>query len=44
MLKLKLKAEQWDFLGDSGVKSPPANARDMGLIPALGTSHLLQSN
>ena len=26
------------FLGDSGVKNPPANSRDTGLIPVSGRS------
>ena len=25
--------QMWGFPGGSGVKNPPANARDMGLIP-----------
>ena len=32
------------FLGGSVVKNPPANAGNMGLIPDLGRSHMLQSN
>ena len=32
------------FPGGSVVKNIPANARDMGLIPDLGGSHMLQSN
>ena len=35
------------FLGLPGGpvdKNPPANAGDMGLIPSLGRSHVLQSN
>ena len=28
----------WGFPGGSGVKNPPANARDMGLIPRSGRS------
>ena len=32
------------FSGCSAVKSPPAIAGDMGLIPGLGRSHILQSN
>ena len=32
------------FPGSSVVKSPPANARDTGLIPDLGRSHMPQSN
>ena len=27
----------WDFTGGSVVKNPPSNARDVGLIPGLGT-------
>ena len=33
--------EIWDFLGGSVIKNLPANAGDMGLIPALGRSHML---
>ena len=29
------------FPGGSVVKNPPANAREMGLIPGLGKSHML---
>ena len=32
------------FPGGSVVKNPPANAGDMGLIPGLGRSHMLQSS
>ena len=32
------------FPGGSVVKSPPANAEDMGLIPDEGRSHMPQSN
>ena len=32
------------FPGDSVLKNPPANAVDMGSIPDLGRSHILQSN
>ena len=32
------------FLGGSVVKSPPASAGDMGLIPGLGRSHMRRSN
>ena len=35
---------RFGLLGGSVVKSPPANAGDMGLIPGLGRSHILQSN
>ena len=33
-----------DFPGGAVVKNPPANAENMGLIPGLGRSHMLQSN
>jgi len=32
------------FSGGSVVKDPPANAGDIGLIPDLGRSHMVQSN
>ena len=35
---------QWDFPGGSVVKNLPANAGDMGSSPALGRSHMPQSN
>ena len=35
---------KWGFPGGSEVKSPPANARDTGLSPGLGRSHVLRSN
>ena len=38
------KGQLRDFPGDSVVKSPPANARDMGSIPDLGKSHMPRSN
>ena len=31
-------------LGGAVVKNPPTNARDMGLIPGLGRSHMPRSN
>ena len=34
----------WDFPGGAVVRSPPANAGDMGSIPGLGGSHMPQSN
>jgi len=43
-LALALKLCSWDFPGDPVVKNPPATARDMGLIPGLGRSHMPQSN
>ena len=33
-----------DFPGGAVVKSPPANAGDMGSIPGPGRSHMPQSN
>ena len=33
-----------DFPGGTVVKNLPANAGDMGSIPGLGRSHMLQSN
>ena len=33
-----------DFPGDTVVKNPPANAGDMGSIPAPGRSHMPRSN
>jgi len=33
-----------DFAGDPVVKSPPASARDMGVIPGPGKSHTPRSN
>ena len=44
---LRWKWSRWvggDFPGGSVVKNPPANAGDMGWIPGLGRSHMLQSN
>ena len=35
---------QGDFPGGGVVKNLPASAGDMGLIPGLGRSHMLQSN
>ena len=29
----------WDFPGSPVAKNPPANAKDTGLAPSLGTSH-----
>ena len=42
-LALALKFCSWDFPGDLVVKNPLATARDMGLIPSLGRSHVPQS-
>ena len=33
-----------DFPGGTVVRSPPANAGDMGLSPGPGGSHMLRSN
>ena len=38
--KLQLR----DHPGSPVVKNPAANAGDAGLIPGLGSSHMLQSN
>ena len=43
-LLLKLKYLFQGFPGGSVVKNPPANARDIGLIPGPGGTHMLQSN
>ena len=34
----------WGFPGGSMVKNAPSNAGDLGSIPSLGRSHMLQSN
>ena len=40
-----LKRAQRDFLGgDSVVRNPPVNARDVGSSPGLGRFHMPQSN
>ena len=39
-----LKAKREDFPGGPVVKSPPANAGDMGSSPGLGRSHMPWSN
>ena len=41
--RLKI-AVKLGFPGSSVVKNPPASAGDMGSIPGLGRSHVLQSN
>ena len=38
------KSRVWGFPGDPVVKNLPCTARDTGLIPGLGTSHMPQSN
>ena len=35
-----LKVPIWDFSGGPGDKNPPANAGDIGRIPALGRFHM----
>ena len=43
--KGSLKMETfWDFPGGTVVKNLPANARDTGLSPGRGRSHMPQSN
>ena len=39
-----VKLRQKDFPGGAVVKNLPANARDTGLMPGLGRSHMLWSN
>ena len=43
MYKLHLKQITKDFPGDTMDRNPPANAGDMGSIPALGKFHMPQS-
>ena len=44
-LLIKTKNRFWrDFICGPVVKNPPANARDVGLIPGLGRSHVPWSN
>ena len=38
------RRNQRDFPGDTVVKNPPANARDTGLIPGPGRSHMPRTN
>ena len=38
------KLNEGGFPGGSGVKNPPANAGDVGLIPDPGRSHMLRSS
>ena len=40
--KLQNNIYIWGFLGGSVVKNPPANAGDMGWIPDLGRSHIME--
>ena len=42
--KSSFKKKNMGFLGGSVVKNPPANARDIGWIPDLERSHMLQIN
>ena len=44
ILQWKFKNKTRFFLGGPVVKNPPANAGDMGLIPAPGRFHKLQGN
>ena len=39
-----LKIQKLDFPGGLVVRSPPANAGSMGLIPGPGISYMLRSN
>ena len=39
-----LRKKNWGFPGGLVVKNPPANAGDMGSIPDLERSHMLQGN
>ena len=43
-LKIVFKKLYRDFPGGAVVKNPPANTGHTGLIPALGRSHMMQSN
>ena len=38
------KPTNMDFPAGAVVKNPPANAKDTGLSPGPGRSHMLQSN
>ena len=38
------KRREWDFPGDPVVENLPANAGDIGLILALGRSHMPQGH
>ena len=38
------RTETEGFPGGPVVKNPPANAEDTGLIPGLGSFHMLQGN
>ena len=42
--QLQSRTELRGFSGGSVVKNPSVNARDMGLIPDRGRSHMSQSN
>ena len=44
IINIKIRKEFGDFPGGAVVKSPPANAGDMGSIPGLGRSHMPRSN
>ena len=38
------RMSDWGFPGGAVVKNPPANARDTGLSPGPGRSHMLRSS
>ena len=42
--KVAIKTHNRDFPGGAVVKTPPANAGDMGSSPGLGRSHVPWSN
>ena len=44
MVELQAKAVVVDFLGGPVVKTLPANAGDVGLLPGPGRFHILQGN
>ena len=46
ILKESLFCQEWigDLPGGPVVKDPPANAREVGLIPGLGRFYMLQGN
>ena len=43
-ISFRLQSRKEDFPGDPVVKNLPASAGDMGSIPDLGRSHMLQGN
>ena len=44
VVQVNQKNSKEDFPGGTVVKNPPANAGDTGSSPALGRSHMPQSN